>query len=189
MPARSNLCLPGDAPRGGRVLNYLIEALSLSPAQLQAIALTLQGRANTTTPVTDTYKVPADMDFIAVAMSGYILLPNLATEPTAILTWLNLEPSERIYVKAQNCLLKLENIDRSLKVTESRDLPLVSITPPFGAPINWALETSLVVPSNHTLKATFSLQDSTAATLGAASDYGVRLDGVLIPHDLLKNLR
>lgn len=191
MPAPINPYCPPAAsgPRGGRVLNFLSEALKLSLAHLQAVTVPLQARLSNTTPVSDTYKVPGDMDLLVFGMVGYVLFPTLNSETTAILTYLNLDPSERIFVKAQNCLVKLENTDRQLKVTESRDVPLASITPPFGAPVQWPLEALLVAPGNNTLKATFALQDSTSAIVGNASDYGIRLDGVLVPHDLVNNLQ
>lgn len=183
-------CPPNlPAPGGGRIISYLAEALSVSPADLRGVGIALQASLSSTTPGTDSYRVPADQDLIVLGLQGYVTFPTLQTEPTAILTFLNLDPSERIFVKAQNCLARLENVDRSLGVFDARDIPLASVTPPVGAPMYFPLEMPYVVPATHTLRATFTLQDSTAAIVGNASGYGLLLTGTLIPHDLLKNIK
>ena len=98
-----------------------------------------------------------------------------------MLTWMNLDPSERVLVKAANCIVQVENTTRNYKFFEHREATLSSLMPPMGMPLQWPVETPLPVPAKHSLKATFTLQDSASATVGASTDYGVLLSGVLVP--------
>lgn len=178
----SQFCPPSrnNSPQS-RIKSYLEELLQLSPADLRPLQLTLQASLNSTTAGSSDYKIPKDQDAFIFSMQGFVRMPTLNTEPQTILGYLNLDPSERIYVKTQNCLVQLQNIDRSYTVMEENSLPLSAITPPYGSPLYYPVEAPLVLPAGHTFKATFTLQDSTAAIIGNASNYGISLMGILLP--------
>ena len=173
---------PGTPPTQARVRGYLKEVLGLSPAEVRGgVGIRLQASLANTTPGTDTYKVPADQELVVFSMQGYMRFPTLNTEPFTVSS-ANIDPSERWFVKGQNCLVQVVNVDRTLNVFDNAEVPLGSIMPPSGWPMTWPLEAPMLAPSGHILKATFTLQDSTSAVVGNATIYGVMLVGALIPH-------
>lgn len=166
-----------------RIKSYLAELRGLSPADLQAVSISLEAAlTSASAPGTDQYKAPGDMDFFAFQVHGYVRMPTLNSEPSAILGWLNLPPSERWLVKAQNCLVGLLNQDKNHKFFDgNQDLELAAIMPPMGIPLVFPPEAPMVLNSGSTIKATFTLQDSTTAIIGNSTKYGVVLTGVLVP--------
>jgi hypothetical protein len=172
------ICGPGN-----RVREYLAELLQLSPGELRPVMIPLQVALLTgTTTLSDAaYAVPSDQDLYLYSITGYVAPNAIVSEPTAHFGWLNLDPSERYLLKAMNCVVQLENTTRTYKFFEGREATLASIMPPFGTPIQFPVETPLPVNAKHSLKATFTLQDTTAAAIGASTDYGVLLSGVLVP--------
>mgnify|MGYP001585617587 FL=1 len=118
---------------------------------------------------------------VIFSIQGGLQFNTLSAEPTAILTFLNPDPSERWFVKTQNCNVKLQNLDRRLNVFDLRDIPLSMISPPVGAPLYFPPEVPMLVPHKHRLQATFTLQDSTTAVVGSATKYNILLTGALIP--------
>ena len=186
MMSRPSTVRPGSegvcAPRMERAHDYLAELRKLSPADLQAVVVLLEASLSDTSAATDDFKAPGDSDLVVFGIHGYVRMPTLNTEPTAILTWLNLVPSERWLVKAQNCLVALQNTDRKHDVFEGdSDIPLSAIMSPTGFPLVFPPEAPLIIPQSEVLKATFTLQDSTSAIVGNASRYGILLTGVLVP--------
>ena len=184
MPAYAQvppLCPTRSPAPGGRIKAYLAEILELSPAEIRAVGIGLEASATGTSPGTDDYKVPSDQDMVILSLQGYLQFQLLDTEPRAILGWLNLNPSERWFVKSQNCEVSLENIDRNLEVFDKRSLPMSAISPPVGAPLYFNPELPFIVPAGHTMRATFTLQDTTTAIVGAATNNGILLGGALIP--------
>lgn len=176
----SNYCPPGSTPQPGRVIDYLRELLKLSTAELRGVAVGLQSTLSVaTTQATDLYRVPADQDLVVFSMHGFHRSTLWNTEP--VVAAVAIDPSERHIVKMTNCLIKLENTDRNLQVFDARDLPLGAFAPPIGAPLYFPVEAPYLAPAGHTLKATFSLQDTTAAVVGNPSVYGIMLTGILIP--------
>lgn len=176
-------CTPTSAP-GTRVRAYLAELLQISPAELRPVAIPMQvALLSGTTTLSDTnYVVAADQDLYLYSIAGYLSPNDLSAEPTAMLTWLNLEPSERYLVKAMNCAVQMENVTRNYKVFDGREAMLSSLMPPFGMPLQWPVETPFCAPAKHVLKATFTLQDTASDVVGASTDYGILLSGVLVPH-------
>lgn len=176
-------CSPTSAP-GTRIRSYLAELLGISPAELRPVAIPMQATltSSVTTLADSTYTVAADQDLYLYSVAGYLSPNDLSSEPTAMLTWLNLDPSERFLVKAMNCVVQLENTSRQYKVFDGREATLASLMPPFGLPLQWPVETPLSVPAKHSLKATFTLQDTGSDVVGASTDYGILLSGVLVPH-------
>lgn len=186
MANNPGFCAPPHDPmalrRGpGRIEAYLAEILKLGPAEIHSVGIGMQATPTATAPATDTYRVPSDQDLVVFSLQGYLQFTTLNTEPTAILGYLNLDPSERWFVKAQNCNLKLENTDRNLTVFDARDIPLSAISPPVGAPMYFPPDVPYIIPAGHSLAATFTLNDSTTAIVGSASKYGILLTGALIP--------
>lgn len=179
-------CPPGESPQMQRIRGFLREALGLSAADVRGgVGIRLQASLSSTAPGTDTYKVPADQDLLVFSLQGYLRFPTLNTEPTSMLGFLNPDPSERWFVKSQNCIVQIVDSDRSNLggVFDNGEIPLSAITPPAGVPMTWPLEAPQIWPSGHTLKATFTLQDSTAAIVGNSTVYGVLLVGALVPHE------
>lgn len=178
----SNLGLPpGTPPTAARVRGYLSEVLGLSPADVRGVGIRLQASLSNTSPATDSYKVPSDQELVIFSIQGYMRFPTLNTENTAILSYLNLDPSERWIVKSQNCIVQLENIDRSLKIFDNAEVPLGAIMPPMGSPMFFPVEAPMLVPSSHNIRGTFTLQDSTSAIVGNSTVYGILMTGALIP--------
>ena len=176
--AQNNPCPPGSS--ASRVRSYLAEVLGLSPADLRAIAIPLQATLSSATPGTDKYSVPADQELVVFSVQGYLRFNNIGSEPNAIGNS-NVTHDERVLIKSQNCLVQLENTDRQYKLFDGRDQCLAGITPPYGAPLYFPVETPMVVPASHNLKATFTLQDVSITGYSVASIYGITLAGVLIP--------
>lgn len=176
--APSSYCPPGSQPQ--RIASYLAEVLKLSPAELRAVGISLQATLSSASPGTDNYRVPSDQDLVVFSIEGYLRMPTLATEPASVGNS-NVDHDTRVYVKTQNCLVAIENTDRSYKVYDNRDQSLAALTPPYGAPQYFPAEAPLLVPAGHNLRGTFTLQDTTVAVIGNASVYGVLLSGVLIP--------
>jgi hypothetical protein len=175
------VCPPGlAAPDAGRITSYLAEILKLSPAQVRGVTIGLEASLANTTQTTDTYKVPGDQDLVVFTIQGYLSFSAINSEPLFD-TYLKLDPSERWFLKSQNCYVDLADIDRSLKVTDARSIPMSAITPPVGQPLVFPVEAPLLFPSNHNVRATFSLIDGTAAVVGNSTKYGLMLTGALIP--------
>lgn len=164
-----------------RVKGFLREAQDLTPDDLQAVVVTLQQLISTTAPLYDTYKVPADMDLIIFQLHGGIRMPSIQTEPQSEIGYLNLVPTERWLMKAQNCTIRVENIDRHHVFTDQNDVTMASIMPPSGYPVVFPPESPGIVPANENLRATFTLQDSSPATLGNPTWYQLIVTGVLVP--------
>ncbi len=175
-----NFCPPGLVS-GGRISSYIAEILRLSQADVRGVGIGLQATLSSTTPGTDSYRVPSDQELVITTVQGYLAFSTLNSESTAILGWLNLDPSERWFVKTQNCAVGLVNVDRNLQLFDNRDQRMSAITPPVGVPMQFSLEMPFIVPAGHNLKATFTLQDSTSAIVSGASVYGLLLTGALIP--------
>lgn len=170
-----------NQPPVGRIAAYLQEILMLSPAAIRGVGLGLSATLSNTSSGTFTYKVPSDQELVVFSVHGYLRFPTLNSEPQLMMGFLNPDPSERWFVKAQNCSVSLTNIDRSLPVFDAQDVPLSSLCPPVGAPLYFPLDAPMVVPAGHNLRATFTLQDATAAIVGNATVYGLMLTGALIP--------
>lgn len=173
---------PMGAPMPGRIEAFIAEVLKVSQADIRGVGIALQGQLSSTVlTTTDLYRVPSDQEMVVLQAAGYVEFTSLNTEPTAILNYLNLDPSERLLVKAQNCSLQLEDTDRSLQAYDARSIPLGAITPPMGAPQFFPVDAPFLIAAGHTLQATFTLVDPTAAIVGNATNYGVLLTGALIP--------
>lgn len=173
--------IPGHMQPSGTIAAYLQEILKLSPAEVHPVGIALQATLTNTTPGTEQYQVPSNEELVVFSIHGYIRMVDFSSEPTAIFTFLNPDPSERWFVKTSNCNLKLENLDRSLQVYDNRDIPLGAISPPVGSPMYFPPQIPMVVPAGHKLKATFTLQDSGSDAVGGSTVYGVLLTGALVP--------
>lgn len=171
--------IPGKSMPNGGVAAYLAELLRLSPAQLIGTSILLQKRLGAaTTSGTDEYRVPADRDLVVYQVQSTFRSTDLSTEPAlnAIITSLDVEGLE--HARLSNCLLGLLNKDRQLKVFDNRDMVMSAIR---RAPLYFPANAPLLIPSTHTLQATFTLQSAVAANVGNDADYGVTLTGILIP--------
>ena len=181
MPNQEPYCpTPMPGRPSGRIVSYLREVLGISHAEVRGVGIGLEAALSSTTPGTDEYMVPSDQDLVVFSMQGYLRFPTLNSEPTTMLGFLNVDPSERWFMKTQNCLVQLLHKDRSLNVFDQRAIPLSAISPPVGAAMYFPPETPYIVPGGHKLQATFTLQDSTAAVVGNSTQYGILLVGALI---------
>lgn len=167
----------------GRVGSYLQEVLDLSPAVVRGVGVTLSASLSSTSPSNVDYRVPGDQELVVFSIHGFLRFTALNSESTAILGWLNLDPSERWFVKSQNCTVALKNNDRSLDVFEGDgSIPMSAITPPVGVPMYFHPEAPCIFNAGHLIRATFTLQDSTSAIVSGATVYGIVLTGNLIPN-------
>jgi len=186
MPPTNPYCSTpdGSPPPAGRIASFLQEVLSLSPAVLRGVGVTMSALLSTTAPTGSAkYRVPADQELVLFSLQGFLKFSALGSEPTAILGWLNLDPSERWFVKSQNCNVGLKNVDRSLDVFDGDGVVAMSaITPPVGTPMFWHPEAPNIFNSSHTLQATFTLGDTTASIVGGTTTYGLLMVGNLIPN-------
>lgn len=178
-------CPPGIHPghSSAGIADYLRELLKLSPANLRGVAIDLRRRLGAAALTgTDTYQVPSDQELVVYGVSAYWRSSALATEPAlnaAIFT--QMSPSELQVARLGNCIATLENKDRNLPVFDARGIYLSAITPPLGSKLQFPVQAPLLFPASHTVKATFTLQDTTAAVVGNDADYGLLLEGILIP--------
>lgn len=171
--------IPGKAGPNGGVAAYLAELLRLSPAQLIGTSILLQKRLGTATSSgTDEYRVPADRDLVVYQIQSVYRSSDLSTEPAlnANITSFDVDGLEQ--ARLSNCALSLLNKDRQLKVFDNRDMVMSAIR---RTPLYFPANAPLLVPSTHTLQASFTLQSVAAAIAGNNADYGVTLTGVLIP--------
>lgn len=181
MPTNEPYCPSPVAGRpSGRIVSYMREVLGLSHADVRGVGINLEATLSSTTPGTDEYMVPSDQDLVIFSIQGYLRFPTLNSEPTLMLGFLNPDPSERWFVKTQNCLVQLLHKDRSLNVFDARSLPLSAISPPVGATMYFPPETPYILPGSHRIQASFTLQDSTTAIVGSSTAYGVLLTGALV---------
>lgn len=181
MNAPNPFCAVPGGP-GGRVESYLAQIRKMGPADIHSVAIGLQAAPTASASATDTYKVPADQDLVVFSLQGYLQFTALATEPTTgILGFLNPDPSERWFMKLQNCNVLLENIDRSQEVFDARSVPMSAISPPVGAPLYYPPDIPYIIPAGHSIRATFALQDTTTAIVGSSTRYGLLLGGALVP--------
>ncbi len=176
-------CPPGlpQSPSGAGVADYLRELLRLSPAQLRGVGIDLRVRLGQTTPqATDNYNVPSDQDLVVYGISGYYRSTNLATEPVLNAN-LSLSPSDLQVARLSNCIASLENKDRNLAVFDARAVVLGAISSPMGSKLQFPVQAPLLFPATHQLRASFTLQSVAAAIAGNDADYGLLLEGILIP--------
>lgn len=173
-----------DVARLSRVKGLLSEYRGLAPDELQAVMIQLQATlGSATTTATNDYKVPGDMDLFVLQMWAFLRFTALDAEDQTILGFLNLTPTERWLVKAQNCTVRVENVDNKNRFTENNDPNLSSMMPPMGYPVVWLPEAPMVVPKGHTVRGTFTLQDTDSDIVSGNTVYGVSLVGVLVPRD------
>lgn len=171
--------IPGKAMPNGGVAAYLAELLRLSPAQLLGTSILLQKRLGTaTTSGASEYRVPADRDLVVFQIHSTFRSTDLSTEPAlnANITSLDVDGLEQ--ARLSNCIVGLLNKDRQLKVFDNNDMVMSAMR---KTPLYFPANAPLLVPSTHTLQATFTLQSTVAANVGNNADYGVTLTGVLIP--------
>lgn len=171
--------IPGKPSDNGGVIAYLKELLQLSPAQLIATSIVLQKRLSaTTTTGTDEYRVPADRDLVVFQVQTGWKPTLMATEVVVNAIFTAFTPEDMAEIRTGNCLVNVLNKDRQLKLFDSRDMPMNLIR---KTPLYFPANAPWLVPATHTLQAGFTLQDTTAAVVGVASDYAITLTGVLIP--------
>ena len=166
----------------GRIKAYLDEVLGTDFSMVRGVGIAMQAALASTTPGTDEYSIPSDQDLVILGIQGYLQMPSLHTEPQVVAS-ANVDPSERWFVKAQNCTVQLLHKDRSLSIFDQRALPLSAITPPVGQTMWFPPEMPIIIPGSHRLVATFTLVDSTAAIVGNSTNYGVNLIGALVAKD------
>lgn len=176
--------MPANPAAMTRVRSLLAEYRGIGPNDLQAVMVQLQATLGaSTTSATNDYKVPGDSDLFFIQMWGWLRFPTLDSEDQTILGYLNLVPSERWLIKAQNCLVKLENADKNHKFIDNNDVPLATMMPPMGYPVIWPPEMPGMVPSGQILRATFSLQDTDTDIVSGNTVYGLSIVGVLVPKE------
>lgn len=169
--------IPGQ-PSGG-IVAYLSELLKLSPAQLIATSVLLQKRLSAaTTTGSDEYRVPADRDLVIFQAQATWRPTLIATEVAVNAIFTAFTPDDLAEVRTGNCLVQVINKDRQLKMFDARDMLMSAMR---KTPLYFPANAPMLVPATHTLQATFTLQDTTAAVVGVAADYGIALTGVLIP--------
>lgn len=188
MPATqpSPYCAPPGQQPPGRIYAYLSEVLGVDFSMVRGVGIAMQAALSTSIlTATDEYSVPSDQDLVIMGLSGYLQMPTLNSEP-AVVASANVEPSERWFVKAQNCNFQLTHKDRSLQIFDQRAVPLSALMPPVGQPMWFSPEMPIIIPGSHKLQAEFSLNDSTATIVGNSTNYGVNLIGALVAKDALK---
>lgn len=175
------VCIPSlpQSKQSGGIAAYLAELLQLSPAQLRGVGILLERRlSGTATSGSDEYRVPADQDLVVFQIHSSWRSSALATEPVlnANITSLTYDGLEK--ARLGNAVVSLQNKDRNLAIFDNRSIRMSAIR---DTPMYFPANAPLLVPATHTLKADFSLQDTTAAVVGNAADYGLVLTGILIP--------
>jgi hypothetical protein len=137
----------------------------------------------TTTSDTGSYQVPADKTFLILRVMGYhrFSLPNTEAAMAAALGT-NIAPSERAYLKLQNCVFSLKDTERSETDIVKGSAPCLAAISPMvsGMPLEFSMS-PIVIPGGNKVEATFTLKDTTALVIGASSVYGLLLTGVLLP--------
>lgn len=176
--------LPGidDSERKGDIERYLGELLKLSPADIRAVGIGLEGELGSTAlSDSDEYKVPGDADLVIYQIQGGYASQNLATEIAVNAIFTQFGPTDLMVARLMNCRASLTNKDRQLPFFDNGSVVLSTITPPCGAPQFMPPMAPYLVPSGIVLRAEFALEDSTAAVAGALGTYTLYLGGFLIP--------
>lgn len=177
----NNNCLPNfpGQKTPGSIVEYLSELLKLSPAQLIGVSIELNKRLSATTlSAAAEYKVPSDRDLVVFGISSTYRSTDIDTEALTNAIFTAFSYQDLKLLRLSNCKVQLLNKDRQLKVFDNNELQLDSL---LQQKLEFPPMAPLLVPSTHILQAVFTLQDSAVATVGIAADYGIRLDGVLIP--------
>lgn len=185
MTARpSSFCPPDMGGRaGGRIRDYLREVLGTDFKDVRGVAIGLQVALTTsTTSGSDKYLVPSDQELVIFGIQGYLQMPTLDTEPQVI-AHANVDPSERWFVKAQNCNVQLAIKERSLNIFDQRALPMSVFTPPVGQPLWFPPETPIIVSRALNLEGTFTLASTDAEVVGNSTNYGLLCFGALVSMD------
>lgn len=174
--------VPGVPFVARRVGAWIDEIRQLDSGQVQGVTVALQATlGSATTSGTSTYKIPSNYNLAILQMHAYLRFTALNTEDQTVIGYLNLDPTERWLVKAQNCLVTLDNKDRKLKYIENFAVPLAAFMPPMGYPFVLPPEAPGIVQEDETLEATFALQDTTTDIVGNNTVYGLLLSGALVP--------
>ena len=182
LPQDPFCAVPNQRP-AGRIYSYLGEVLGVDFSMVRGIGIAMQAALSTAiTTATDEYSIPSDQDLVILGISGYLQMPTLNTEPQVI-AFSNVDPSERWFVKAQNCTVQLTHKDRSLDIFDQRAIPLSALTPPVGAAMWFPPELPIIIPGSHRVVTTFTLTDTTAAVVGNSTNYGLNLIGALVAKD------
>jgi hypothetical protein len=171
--------IPGKKMPSAGIADYLGELLRLSPAQLMGTGILLRARLGATLLTAgDEYRVPADRDLVIFQVHAMVRSAALAAEVTPNAIFAGLTYADLRQLKMDNVVVNLLNKDRQLKVFDNRDMNLGALA---QTPMYFPANAPLLVPSTHTLRADFTVQDATAAIVGQDADYGLVLTGVLIP--------
>jgi hypothetical protein len=165
--------------------------LRYRPASIQLPA-TILGAGTAGSGYAD-FRISMNEDFIVHEIRGYILMNDLANEPSApaALAGANggtnfMSPLDRATAKALNCSVLLLNKDTKVPVFENANLSLATICPEVGGKVmhfNPDIVPGFILPHNMTLEAQFNLQSANAFFNTASTTYGIALSGVYMSRD------
>lgn len=132
-------------------------------------------------PATQNYRAPANFHMLIFGIEGHLAFNAITSETLSITGIGNPDVANRMLIKSMNARLAFTNTDRNggTKIFENNSVALSSILPSVGGePLKF--NPPHVVPNGENLALDITMNDTTAAIIGASTDYGVNLKALFV---------
>lgn len=177
---------PNDVGDSG-LRQRIIELRDLDPEQVKALSAPLYATLSPTVQSGfDTFRAPTTHDFVVHKILPYLVFMDIAnaseiaTDGNAAVALPSF--ADRLVARANNILIDLQNQDRQSKFIDNHSLSLGSLMPPLGDPLKYEndlLRPKILAGESVRLDVRFA-SVATPSQLGAATQYGIVLVGLLI---------
>lgn len=158
----------------------LQEITQASMNEFKRVEIPLFKALATIGPDFDTYKVPSQYKLTIEKIAAHIVMLDFVNEVLAIGNlpdFVNIE--DRIRLKASNARVTLKNDDTGIYLLgENHPFNLGTLVHPHRSEIDYGSAPQIVLPGQ-TLRLDLSLVQSGAAILGASTEYGIVISGLL----------
>lgn len=172
-------------PGGQSPHQIALGMMQIDPEKLRAIIAPLFVTLDaTTTSGYSQYRVPTTHDLIIEKILPHIVLLDLANEVATVVAGVTpASIADRMAMKAMNCLIDLQNTDRTQKIIDNASASLASMFGPAGGePVDFGA-TPHKVPAGETLRfdARLGAVGTAAGNVAAGkAQYGIVIVGKLV---------
>lgn len=135
-----------------------------------------------TTSGSDTYQVPNPYTLLVKRVRGHIGFNNYTGETLSITGIGNPGFLDRLAMKAANCAVEFKNTSKKYDIFDNNDNTKMRVSDLISQIGGEAVEFNppLVVLTAQVLEADMTLNDTNATVVGASTDYGIIVEGVLV---------
>lgn len=164
-----------------KVRDFLKFVAEFNPDEAMVVLVAMKHEMVTATTTNDVYRVPEDYKLAIVEIRGH--LASLAADTEQVLTTpVVADLRNKMYGKAMNCRIKLQNLDTSIKITDGSDetISLASILVELGGKPIDLHDNPHIVKGGQSLRMDASLISGAANLLGQNTEYGVLITGILV---------